>query len=793
MQTVYFCARIVNYLYINIEMGRILLAFLLSTSLSFAQTITSTIRGTVKDADTGLPLVHASVQLSPTDRGTRSDETGAFRFDQVAVGRYVITVSYLGYESVTIPEILLESARESIVQIKLSQSGRQLQEATVLSDRPVTFNSVQAITIEQTLRYAATYLDPARVTTSFPGVAAAHDQANGLVIRGNSPNGMQWRLEGVEIVNPNHLSNAGTLSDRITTTGGGVNILSTQLLGTSYFMSGAFPAQYGNALSGILDMNLRKGNNEKTEFVAQAGLIGIDLAAEGPFSKKSKASYLANYRYSFTGLLGAMGIDFGGEVNKFQDLSFNINLPAAKAGAFTVFGVGGISSNTFTAERDSTVWEIQKDGRDIIFKNKMGAIGVTHTVPLGRKSALNSTLAASGLRTSRESYAIGGNEYTIRNLEELDKINKGRISLSTYFSHRINAGNSLKTGIYVTRQYDQIGLYQNNSQANELTGWLIQPFADWTSHLTPSLTMEVGIHSMISTLKLPLQSSRKSAFEPRAAIKWQLKSNQQISFSYGLHSQIQLPQIYMAEYSTTDFSGNIHLDPSRSYHFIVGYQKIFQKSSSLKLEGYLQELYRIPVSGTSESSFSAINLIESSVNQYLVSKGTGRNIGLEATYQKLLTDQFYILLSGSLYHATYTGSDRIRRDSRFNGRHTFSFTGGREIRSGNQNTWGINTKILWTGGFRDTPIDIAASAESGSTVYLENEAFNIKLRDYFRPDLRIYWKKNKAKLNRTLALDIQNVSATKNDAFSYYDTFQKKIVRQHQLGLIPVLSYRWEF
>ena len=771
---------------------RVLFLLFFITNVSLAQTYTSTIRGSIKDADTGLPLADAAVRLTPTDNGSNSDAQGLFRFDQVPVGRYVLTVSFLGYETVAIPEILLESGKESVHQIRLYPSGKQLKEAIVTSSRPVAFNSVQAITIEQTLRYAATYLDPARVATSLSGVAAAKDQANGLLIRGNSPNGMQWRLEGVEIVNPNHLSNAGTFSDRSTQTGGGVNILSTQLLGTSYFLSGAFPAQYGNALSGVLDMNLRKGNDEKTEFVGQVGLIGLDLAAEGPFSKKSKASYLANYRYSFTGLLGAMGVDFGGEVNKFQDLSFNINLPTAKAGTFTFFGIGGISENIFTAERDSSTWEFQKDGRDIIFKNKMGAIGATHAAALGTRTSWNTTLVASGLELSRESYDISGSNYENRVLTEQDEMSKSRISLSSYVTHRLNDKNRLKAGLYATRQYDRIGLYEGTWQ-RALHGWVVQPFGDWTYNFSESVTTEIGLHAMLSKQSMEFQSGRNASVEPRAAVRWQVNGSQQFSFSYGLHSQLQLPQVYLADYNTTNFSGSLHLRPSKAHHFIAGYQKTFRKNSSLKVEVYLQELYDIAVSANILSSFSAINLIETSVSQYLVNKGTGRNYGVEATYQKLLTDQFYVLLSGSLYSSTYVGSDGIRRDSRFNGGHTFSFTGGKEFKSGKQSTWGVNTKILWTGGFRDTPIDLNESTQSNTTIYRQEQAFTIKLKDYFRPDLRIYWKKSKAKYSRTLALDIQNVSGTKNAAYNYYDVFQKKIVRQNQLGLIPVLSYRWEF
>ncbi|MCF2497941.1 TonB-dependent receptor [Dyadobacter chenhuakuii] len=768
-------------------MLRILLCLLFFAQAGFAQNFTSTIRGTVQDADTKSPLAGATVSVISPQTGTITDAQGAFRFDNLPTGRYQLSVSYVGYETVRIPELLLESGKENVQQIRLAPAGKQLNEATVTGARPVAFNSVQEITIEQTLRYAATYMDPARVATSLPGVAAANDQANGLVIRGNSPNSMQWRLEGVEIVNPNHLSNAGTFSDRPTSTGGGVNILSTQLLGTSQFLSGPFPAQYGNVNGGILDMHLRNGNDQKTEFTAQASLLGLDFAAEGPFSKKSKASYLVNYRYSFTGLLGALGVKFGGEDIRFQDLSFHVNLPTMKAGTFTVFGMGGVSSNDFKSEGDSTTWETQKDGYNIIYKNKMGAMGVTNDLPLGRNASLRTVVAASGLRTSRDAAPVFNTPSTPADGNGEDLIKKRMFSVSSILNARFGTRSRMRAGGYLTWQKDILTRYYGG-----VGSYIVQPFASWNYQITSSVTTEIGLHSLISKLDLPLSKTNISV-EPRASLKWQVNEKEQFNFSYGLHSQMQQPQTYLAAYSTTDAWGNPGLTPSKSHHFVVGYQRSFAKNASLKVEAYWQEHFNIPVAVYEEDHFSALNLIENDVTKRLENNGTGRNYGVEVSYQKLLTDNYYMLLSGSLYDATYVAKDGVRRDSRFNGRHTFSFTGGKEFKSGDRSTWGVNAKILWLGGFRDTPINLAASREFQQTVYLQNEDFSYKMKGYFRPDLRIYWKKSNANYSRTLALDLQNVSGTKNQAFKFYDTLKKEIITQTQLGLIPVLSYRWEF
>ncbi|MDB4443674.1 carboxypeptidase-like regulatory domain-containing protein, partial [Saprospiraceae bacterium] len=279
--------------------------------------MTQTIRGYVYDGYTHNPLQGASVSLVKTQIGTTTDLEGTYRLDEVPVGRYSLQISFVGYETLTIAEILLESGKELVLEIALKESSSSLTEVVVKSTTPnlrdKILPSAEVLSIEETLRLPATFYDPARLVLSYAGVATNNDQANHMIIRGNSPNNMSWRLEGVEIVNPNHTSNAGTSSDRPSRNGGGVNMLSAQLLGNSTFMRGAFSAQYGNALSGIMDMNFRKGNNEKHEFTGQIGVIGIDLAAEGPLFKKNGATYLINYRYSTLGLLGSAGVDLGDE------------------------------------------------------------------------------------------------------------------------------------------------------------------------------------------------------------------------------------------------------------------------------------------------------------------------------------------------------------------------------------------------------------------------------------------------------------------------------------------------
>jgi hypothetical protein len=763
----------------------------------YAQT-TQTIRGRIIDTNTEKPLAGANIILKNTSKGTQSDENGSFRLDKVPVGRYQLEVSSVGFETQTISEILVESGKEVILEIRLQEVTKQLGEATVKApsnNLTGSLTSIHSITTEQIFRYPGTYLDPARLATAYAGVANANDQANGMVIRGNSPNSMQWRLEGVEIVNPNHLSNAGTFSDRVTQNAGGVNILSAQLLGNMNFLTGAFPAEYGNALSGVMDMRLRKGNNQRHEFTAQAGLIGLDLAAEGPLSNSRKnGSYLVNYRYSFTGLLGLLGVTFGGEDITFQDLSFNVSLPTKKAGVFTVFGMAGLSSNYFAGKRDTTLWEVQKDGYDINYTNRMGAMGATHSMNLSEKVLWRTVLVGSGLESVRKGYVLSNSDFQ-RYLTQTDSVSKGRISLSSSLGYKINASNLLKVGAFVTHQSDAIYSNSNDRSAlGEGKGFVFQPYINWQFTPVSKLTANIGLHYLNYTV------SKSQSIEPRLSVGYQISRNQSVSFAYGLHSQLQLPQVYFAYNSLFKNNPNVMLDFTKAHHYVLSHQYYFKRGSYLKTELYYQQIFNVPVitlpptfTQKVDPGFSTLNLVEDFINEPLQNKGTGRNYGIEITYQQYLTNGFYALINGTYYNSTYVGGDGVKRNTRYNGKHIFNLTTGKEWEYSKNRMLGASIRIIWLGGFYETPIDEKASQQAGMAVYKVTQAFTVKQPDYFRPDFRIYLKKSKQKYSRTLALDMQNVASYRNTAFSYYDVLQKKIVKQYQLGLIPILSYRWEF
>ena len=768
----------------------------------FGQTPVQVVRGTLKSQGNHQPLAQARISLSDTLPPVWSSDQGTFRLENVPVGRYRLAIMLDGYQPYVVPDLMINAGKEVVLEIELEPQVFNLDEVLIATHLPA-LNAVssRSFSVEETQRFAATFYDPARLTTSFPGVVQANDQANHIIVRGNSPNGLLWRLEGADIVNPNHLTNAGTFSDRLSQNGGGQIILSTQLLDNSQFITGAFSPQYGNALSGVFDMNLRNGNDEQYEFTAQAGLIGLDLAAEGPLSAEGDGSFLANYRYSTIGLFGLLGIPVSDEDISFQDLSFNISLPTEKSGNFGLFGVGGLSHTFFDAERDTEAWEEASDRFDIRFTSNMGAIGATHSILLGEKSLIQSVLAISSLKSTRTGDFIDDQFEEIR--VEDDQIQQTRVSFNSTLTHTFNPRTTLKAGLRIN-YLD----YRLSGQALSLRdlqtpiagvdangqSLLFQPYFNWTYRLTSRFQFQAGLHAMYFEL------NNTSALEPRASVRWGMSDRQDLTLAYGLHSQLQLPGTYFAileQENREAIRPNLNLGFTRAHHWVLSYNHRFSPHSSVKVEPYYQALFDVPIIVDPQSSFSLLNLMEGYVTDSLTNAGTGTNYGLEVSWEQRLRRKYYFLISGSLYESLYKGGDGIQRDTRFNGNYLLSLSGGKEIRKPNKKKRNrvtrINVRTVWQGGLRETPIDVAASTREQRTIFMEDQANSLKLNDYFRTDLGISFTRNKPKYTRTISLDIQNVTNATNIAYRYFDILQGAVVEKEQLSIIPILSYRIDF
>lgn len=756
-----------------------------------AQEITQTIRGVVvdKDSQITLPGAHLVIAGSNPPVGTVTGTNGEFSFEKLPVGRYNIIVYYMGYETQTVPNVLLNSGKETVLKIELTESvvklnevvisGKQIQSEAINKMAAV---SVMKFNVEESDHYAGTINDAARMVSSFAGVASSPSGTNDIIIRGNSPRGMAWRLEGIDIPNPNHFAEEGSSS-------GGISILNGAVLDNSDFFTGAFPAEYGNAYSGIFDMSLRNGNNQTREYALQAGFLGLDATLEGPFRKGNPSSYLFNYRFSTLSLFQAMGINLVGDaVPSFQDLTFKIKVPTEHSGTYSIFGIGGMSKVT---------------EKETHFKNDyttgMWVIGAKNIYFINKTTYLISIIAYTG-SANKWDYQTPDttNEFTSK---AIDNFTYQTPKISLNVNKKFNARNVLKAGIDVTfMRYDLLSdrydykidklvtqVYQNGSTT------LIESYVSWKHRFNEKLTLISGLHSMYLLL------NGNYTVEPRLGMKWNFRPSQALDFGFGMHSRMESLSTYFARQSLADgvmIMPNKNLDFTKALHFVAGYENLLRKNLFLKVELYYQYLYDVPVENNDTSSFSILNYSFGYPDRNLVNKGTGRNMGLELTVEKYFSQNYYFLITTSLFDSRYKALDGIERNTRYNSNYILNVLGGKDFIIGKnqrKRTLSLNLRGTWAGGQRTTPIDIVRSREERTTVRNEKLAFSEQWKDFVRIDFKISISRNRKRATHTLELDIQNITNQLNVTNNYYDPYSGKIKTTTQMGIVPILNYRINF
>jgi len=792
-------------------MKRSILLFLslLYAAVAFSQTYTQTIRGKVIDADSKSPLFGANIVLlnSDTLNGSVTDVDGKFRLDKVKVGRQAIKVTSLGYEDAFLSNIILTSAKEVVLTVELREKVYTANVIEIVSETDKTKANNDLVTLssrnfqaEETGRYAGSRGDPSKMVANYAGVSSGNDARNDIIVRGNSPLGVLWRLEGVDIPNPNHFSAQGA-------TGGPISMLNNNVLGNSDFLTGAFPAEYGNKTAAVFDLKLRNGNNEKREFTGQIGINGVELGAEGPISKKQGSSYLVNYRYSTLELFNKLGIRFGVSASpEYQDVSYKVNIPTQKAGIFQLWGIGGTSKlSLLDSELKPEDWSYISKGEDLVFKTSMGAAGVSHMYFFNPKVSGKLNLSVSGTLLDAFVDTIS----VIDNSKFLDRKNKSTEAnyIANYtVTAKLNAKHLIKAGATYQLIYFDANSYAYSNKYNQYiyeldvkksTAGLLQGFAHWQFRPTDKITINSGVHYQNFLL------NNTWALEPRLGARFQLTKKQNLNIAYGMHSQMQ-PTIYYF-YGTyipsnnSYFKSNRNLDLSRSQHAILSYDYNFAKNFRFKLEAYYQYLNNVPIQKNWNSSFSMINVGNAlegiPLVDTLVNMGEGENYGVEFTIEKFFSNHFYFLTTVSVYDSKYKDKNGVVRNTSYNGGYVGNALAGYELQIGKNKNKAIALDLKYTqaGGNRYTPIDIELSKLAGKAVYVDSEAFSKKQKDYSRFDVKVSYKTNRKKTAQSLFFVIENIVGTKNILRESYNANTQSIQKEYQLGLFYYFGYRIEF
>jgi hypothetical protein len=772
---------------------------------TIAQPLKQIIRGNVQDKFTKKAIFNANIAIKEnTDIIALTNKDGEFSI-QVPLGRYTIICNHINYQIFVANNVIVNSGKEVVLAIEMELNpASAIKGVTVKGNRPkektineMSLISARQFSVDEANRYAGSLGDPARMAQNFAGVATNSDRRNDIIIRGNSPLGVSWRAQDIEIPNPNHFSGVGS-------TGGAISILNNNNLSNSDFLTGAFAPQYGNALAGVFDLHLKNGNNKKREYMAQFGFNGLEFGAEGPFSKKSKASYIINARYSTLELFDALKISLGANaLAKYRDLTFKIHVPTKKAGTIDFWGLGGFNrSSSFSKNYDSTGRRLnpRPKGFDTYFDNDMFAIGVNHTYNINENTTSKIVIALT--RSGNETHVDSLFNNETQKFNWLDRIYRDhRLSMLYQINKRWNNHHQTQFGANITRMQFDItdSLYFGptlgflkllNFNGNT---WLNRGFIQHQYRPNNKLTFIAGVHGMHFAL------NNSKALEPRLAARWQLHKKLWWNTGIGVHNQLQPLTTYFFNRtgigSIKDSFTNLNLDFIASNHFISGFDYLPLPQYRVKVEAYYQSITNAAVEST-PSSYSTLNegaYYYTIPKAFSINNGVGYNRGIEATIEKFFSNHFYFLTTGSVFTSRYKGSDNIWRRTAFDGSWTLNGLGGYEFLLNQNNKLSINLKLAALGGRRYTPVDEINSRIAGETRFIEAQAFTLRYPTYFRPDIKISYVMNRKRASHEWGLNIDNFINFSNIQNIEFDKVRNNVGYSYQNGLFPVIQYKVQF
>jgi len=783
----------------------ILTSYLLlyTASLSGQPILRQSIKGVVLDQQTQSPLPGATIILVDSDPlvGSISDEYGQFKLMDIPIGTHRIKVSFIGYSPFESSDITVNSGKESTVTVYLKETVFTAKEIEIRGnyDKYQPINrmatvSVRSFSVDETFRFAGSYNDPARMAQNFAGVTSGMDNRNDIIIRGNSPMGLQWRLDDMEIPNPNHFAAVGT-------TGGPVTILNNNLLTNSDFFTGAFPAQFGNTMAGIFDLRLRTGNSDKREYWFEVGWNGLEFGTEGPFSKGSSSSYLFAYRYSMLQLISYLGIDLN-LVPQYQDLNLKFTFPTKKAGTFSITGMGGISNiEIFDSEKPQDKWMFPDYGEDLANGSDLGVLGLTHQILISPRTRLKNMVYVVGslVHTAIDTFS---NVVTTPSPWAGERSEEVKGAWSSQIFHKFSARNSLEAGFfadYYWMSYSDSMMWKGsflvNTDTREQMGFL-RAYIQWKHDFSDRFSMTSGLSGSL----LMLNNSR--ALEPRFGFDWIINKRHSLNFGTGLYSQMQPRVIYFVLVHQPDGTitqPNLSMDFTRSWQVALGYNYLLTENLRFKVETYYQLLYNIPVK-RSIPEYALINqghefFIGRQYADSLINLGSGVNYGLEFTFERFFKKNYYYLLTASLFNSTYLGYDESTRNTAFNVNYVLNAVGGYELVMGKRK-WGVMSFGLrgtMAGGNPYVPYDVSATVASGEPIPDWSHSYDPQYPAYKRIALRFGIKRNMPKFSLEFLLDLQYRTNYTNIALQRINPKTGEIRYYFKMAFFPMGTWRIQF
>jgi hypothetical protein len=796
--------------------------------VTLAQDYTQSIRGRVIDKDTRQPIPGVNVALLDDPEnitGTSTDMDGWYTLKDLDIGRHELRYSFIGYLPQIINNVQVNSGRQTILNIELEEAAIEMEAVEISATRDgeplneMAIISARQFNVQETERYAGSRGEPSRMASNFAGVQGADDSRNDIVIRGNSPQAILWRIEDLPISNPNHFNIPGTA-------GGSVSILNNKTLGNSDFYTGAFPAEFGNATAGVFDLNIREGNNQSHEFVGQFGFLGTEAMIEGPISREKNITYMAAYRYSTLAMIGGLGIEYGTDaIPNYQDLTFKVNIPGKGASSFSIFGVGGISDIDILISDQETPDDRNIYGdndRDQYFGSTMGMVGAAYTRSLSERTYIKGVVGYNYSQVDSYHelvyrYVDDNGRYQLDSVNAFDPLldytfREQRTVGHFFLNSKLNRQHVIKAGVvaeHLNFTYED-STWVFDTASPDFDTWrvrwdsrdqslLLQPYVQWKYRPNNDWLITFGLHSQYFSLANAL-----SPIEPRGAIRKTFRDGSSFNIGGGLHSQTQPYYLYYFS-EQRDANGapvlyNSTMDFTKAIHSVAGYDRMLKPNLRFKTEVYFQWLYDIPVDPNS-ASFSLANTgsgFERFFPDTLVNAGYQRNYGIEFTLEKFFANQYYLLFTGSLFDSKYQGPDGLWRNTDFNGNFAANALFAKEFQLSKKSMLSLGGKVTVVGGRWYGPPDIPASNQQRELIVIDSLRNTQQFPHYFRADVKVNYRLNTKNITHEIGIDLVNVFDTRNVLSLTYAPDENEdpnasIRREYQLGRLPLFYYRIAF
>lgn len=792
----------------------------LTASIWGQETSTIDISGQVQEKLSRQAIANAEVELMyfQPKKSTFADSLGNFKLTGIPVGRHRLLVRSENYEDAIFNNLIVSVGKTPVITIYMEEkvitenqiaSSKKLNSISIQPDVINTMVDIsnQPFTLDEVNHYSGSRSDPARLVTGFAGIINPDDARNDLIVRGATPLGIKWKLEGLDVGNPNHF---GYMS----TSGGYFPIININMMDNSEFLYGNFSAENGNSTSGTFDINLRKGNTLKTDATAQFSLNGVEAMIEGPFRKGGDASYLVAARYSVLKLFGLLGLDFNsGALPDYFDINFNIHLVDNAKRQSSIFGIYGFSSFLSTVEKSSSgSISINDDNKENNTKIHNGVLGWKHREILSSQTYWQTTLGVVA-NYNKESDLFYIQEpdssfYTYTGYDE--SLLMLKYSLNSFINTKFNTKFSMRAGLGLHyRQFDLAG-YANRYDTLGYTLYdfkggslLAEAFVQGQYKLNRKLKFTLGLRGQFATI------NNAWSAEPRFAMIWNPAPRHQIAVGYAWQSSEVPFRVQFQQFANYNSQGQVidyntsqqNLDFMRNHYVTLEYTFQIADGWQATLMPYYKYWTSIPVATEKANGFSLVNYasepLTNEIPPYrMESSGTAQNYGVDLSIKKIFSRGYFVVLNGSWLNSIYQGSDLKSYNSGFNHSYIARLMAGKEFKVGKRknNALFFSTTFTYAHGGFSTPLDLEASRLVQNEVY-SDDWYSKRIPDYLRWDLKFGMRINSRnkKLSHYFYIDAMNVLNRKNIAYYYYDNQAHAEVPTYQVGFVPDILYRIQF